>query len=182
MRRSPLSVTGSLSPRIVIKSTQGQVRSLLGNSSHARGQTGKFPTWPRCSAKFSLSSTVRTLHVSQELAGHVALAPEDITREIVTEVLPSLVLIRVVGQPASTIEKFVAGRRLYSHPVVVIDTETEFYSSPPPAIKIMHTLSLNVSRLNGSNHPSVSLRRRYTQTITHCHDTYIYLHDRNPKF
>ncbi len=72
-------------------------------------------------------STVQTLHVSQELAGHVALALEDVTREMVAEVLPSLDLIRIVGQPASSIEKFVAVRRLSGCPVTVIDTETEFY-------------------------------------------------------
>ena len=71
--------------------------------------------------------TVRTLHVSQELAGHVALALEDISRGVVAEVLPSLDLIRVVGQPASSIEKFVARRRLSGRLVTVIDTETEFH-------------------------------------------------------
>ena len=73
-------------------------------------------------------STVRTLHVSQELAGHVALALEDVTAdsEMVYEVLPSLDLIRIVGQPASCIDKFSAARRLSGHPVTVIDTEAEF--------------------------------------------------------
>jgi hypothetical protein len=70
--------------------------------------------------------TVRTLHVSQELAGHVALTLEDISRDMVTQVLPSLDLIRIVGQPASSIEKFVAGRLLSGCPMTVIDTETEF--------------------------------------------------------
>jgi len=71
--------------------------------------------------------TVRTLHVSRELAGHVALALEDITWDMVAEVLPSLDLIHVVGNPASSIEKFVSARRISGCPVTVIDTETEFY-------------------------------------------------------
>ena len=71
-------------------------------------------------------SAVQTLRVSQGLAGHVALALEDITGEMVTEVLQCLDLIYLVGQSASSIEKFVAARRLSGRPVVVIETETEF--------------------------------------------------------
>jgi hypothetical protein len=72
-------------------------------------------------------SAAKTLHVSQELAGHLAPALEDtITTVIVDEVLPSLDLIRVVDQPASSIEKFTAARRLSGHPVTIIGTETEF--------------------------------------------------------
>lgn len=71
-------------------------------------------------------SAVKTLHVSQKLAQHVALALEDVTEEIVTEVLPSLDLIRVAGQPASSIKKFITARRLSGRPVTVIDTEKEF--------------------------------------------------------
>jgi len=71
-------------------------------------------------------STVQTLHVSQELAGHVALALEDITGEMVAEVLPSLNLIFLEGQSASSFEKFVAACRLSGRPVTVIETKTEF--------------------------------------------------------
>src|ERR1700677_3111838 len=72
-------------------------------------------------------SAAKTMHVSQELACHVALALEGIiTAEMVDEVLPSLDLIRIVGQPASSIEKFIAARQLSGRPVTVIETETEF--------------------------------------------------------
>ncbi|KAI9439691.1 hypothetical protein H4582DRAFT_1942279 [Lactarius indigo] len=71
-------------------------------------------------------STVKTLHVSQELAEHVALALKDIAGESVTEVLPSLDLICLAGQPASSVEEFVAARRQYDRPVIVIDTERIF--------------------------------------------------------
>ena len=71
-------------------------------------------------------SAMQTLHLSQELAGHVALALEDITGEMAAEMLPSLDLIFLAGQPASSIEKFVAARHLYDHLVTVVGTETEF--------------------------------------------------------
>ena len=71
-------------------------------------------------------SAVQTLRVSQELTAHVALALEDITAEVVADALPSLDLIYLGGQPASTVEKFVAARKLSDHPVTVLDTETEF--------------------------------------------------------
>jgi hypothetical protein len=79
--------------------------------------------WMRLLRQFS---AVQTLHVSQELAGHVALALEDTTVEMADEVLPSLNLIRVVGQPASSIEKFIVSRQLSGCPVTFIDTEAEF--------------------------------------------------------
>ena len=71
-------------------------------------------------------STVKTLHVYEELTKHVALALEDITEEMVAEVLPSLDLIRLVGQPASSIAKFIAVRQRSGRTVTVIDTESEF--------------------------------------------------------
>ncbi len=47
-------------------------------------------------------SIVKTLHVSLELADQIALALEDIAEDIVAEVFPSLDLICLVGQPASS--------------------------------------------------------------------------------
>jgi len=75
---------------------------------------------------FHQFSAVQTLHLSRVLAGHVALALNGIEGEIVDEVLPSLDLIRVVDQPTSSIEKFIAARQLSGRPVTVIDTEAEF--------------------------------------------------------
>ncbi|KAH9171739.1 hypothetical protein EDB89DRAFT_1069246 [Lactarius sanguifluus] len=75
---------------------------------------------------FRQFSTVQTLRVSQELAPRVAHALEDTVGELVAEVLPSLELIRIMGQPASSIEKFIAARRLSGCPVTAIDTDTEF--------------------------------------------------------
>jgi hypothetical protein len=70
--------------------------------------------------------TVQTLHVSQELAGYIALALEDVTGGMVVEVLPSLDLIYLAGQPALSIHKFVAFRQLSGRPVTAFDTQTEF--------------------------------------------------------
>ena len=73
-------------------------------------------------------SAVQTLHVSRELAGHVALALEDVTEEIAAEVLPALNSIRLVGQLTSSVDKFVAVRRLSGRPVTVVNTRMEMKS------------------------------------------------------
>lgn len=70
-------------------------------------------------------STVKTLYVIWELAGYVALALEDITAEMVTEVLPSLDLICLDGQPESSIEKFIAARKVSGLPVTVVHSKRE---------------------------------------------------------
>ena len=70
--------------------------------------------------------TVRTLYVSQGLAGHVALALEVLPLEAVAQTPPSLDLIYLEGQPASSIEKFVSARQLSGRPVTVVETQTEF--------------------------------------------------------
>ena len=76
-------------------------------------------------------STVRTLYIPWTFARHVALALEDITVEMATEVLSTLDLIYLEAprrpQPASSVEKFVAVRRLSGRPVTVVDTKTEFH-------------------------------------------------------
>ena len=71
--------------------------------------------------------TVRTLHVSHQLAELVAIALEDIALETGAEVLPSLDLTYFQGQAASSIEKFAAARQRSGCPVTVIETEGEFY-------------------------------------------------------
>ena len=70
--------------------------------------------------------TVHTLHVSRKLSGRIALVLESITGESVAEVLPSLGLIYLADQPASSVEKFVASRRLSDRPVTVVETKMEF--------------------------------------------------------
>ncbi|KAH8979786.1 hypothetical protein EDB86DRAFT_2983363 [Lactarius hatsudake] len=80
--------------------------------------------WPHLF--FHQFSNVQTLHVSQELAGHITLALEDITGEMAAEVFPSLGLIYLAGQPASSIRNFIAARQLSNRPITAIDTEMEF--------------------------------------------------------
>ncbi|KAH9037532.1 hypothetical protein EDB84DRAFT_1137820 [Lactarius hengduanensis] len=87
------------------------------------GGTGDDVAWVHLLRQFS---AVQTLHVSQGFAGHVALALEDTVGVTVNEVLPSLDLIYLADHPTSSIEKFVAARRLSGRPVTVIETETEF--------------------------------------------------------
>jgi hypothetical protein len=60
--------------------------------------------WMRLLRQFS---ALQMLHISPELAGHVALALEDTTAEMADAAPPSFNLIRVVGQPSSSIEKFI---------------------------------------------------------------------------
>ena len=67
--------------------------------------------------------TVQTLRVHErELAKRIALALEDITAVMVAQVLSSLDSIYLAGQPASSIEKFVALRQLSGRPVTVKNT------------------------------------------------------------
>ena len=56
-------------------------------------------------------STVKSLYVSKKLAEHISLVLEDITEGMV---LPSLDSIRLTGQPASSVKKLLARRRLSS--------------------------------------------------------------------
>ena len=65
---------------------------------------------------------MQTLHVSPGLAEHVARALE----HMVAEVFPSLDLIFLEGQPASSVEKFLAARKFSGRPVTVVGTEREF--------------------------------------------------------
>jgi hypothetical protein len=71
-------------------------------------------------------SAVQRLSVSWELAGHVALALQDITGDMVAEVLPSLNSIDLDGQPASSIEKFITARQLSGRPVTHVDKRADF--------------------------------------------------------
>ena len=76
-------------------------------------------------------STVQMLHVSPNLACHLARALEgSVGENMVAEALPSLDFIFLEGQrrPASTLKKFVAARRLSDRPITVANTTREFNS------------------------------------------------------
>ena len=68
---------------------------------------------------------VQTLHVCNRLAGHVALALEDIPSGMFTEVLPSLQSIYLEGHPAISLIKFSIARQLSGRSVTV-NTRTVF--------------------------------------------------------
>jgi hypothetical protein len=73
--------------------------------------------------------TAETLHVSWDLAEHIASALEySVSGETgAAEALPSLNLICLASQPASSIEKFLTARRLSGRPITIIRTEREFF-------------------------------------------------------
>ncbi|KAH8983830.1 hypothetical protein EDB86DRAFT_3085039 [Lactarius hatsudake] len=87
-------------------------------------------------------SALQTLRLSPALVGNVALALEDITGKLVDELLPSLDLVWIVGQRASSIEKFIATRELYGRPITVVDIVMVMTdSSPMSADKKMSHIS-----------------------------------------
>ena len=69
---------------------------------------------------------VQLLYVSRGLAGRVASVLENLMGEMAAEVLPSLDLICLEGQPSSSVEKFVSTRQLSGRPVTVVDSKTKF--------------------------------------------------------
>jgi hypothetical protein len=71
-------------------------------------------------------SAVQTLYVSQDLAAHIAITLEEMAGGMFAESLPSLDLIYLEDQPASSVEKFVAARQLSDRPVTVVHTKAEF--------------------------------------------------------
>ena len=71
-------------------------------------------------------SPVKTLCVDWGLAGYIAHALEGISEEMIAEVLPSLDLIFLAGQRASSIERFITARQLSGFSVTVVDTITDF--------------------------------------------------------
>ena len=69
---------------------------------------------------------MQTLYVSPGLAGVISLALKDITVEMAAEMFPSLRLICLEGEPASSLEQIVAIRRFSDHPITVVETKDEF--------------------------------------------------------
>ncbi len=66
-------------------------------------------------------TAVKTLHGSEQLGGHIALALDDISGEMVTEVLPALDSLWLDDQPVRSVEQFIAVRRVSGHPVTFVD-------------------------------------------------------------
>ena len=93
------------------------VRLKLESPDHKYPQSAR-AEWVLLLRQFS---AVQILHASWKLAKHVSSALENIPQEMVAEVLPSLNLIDLQGQRASTVEKFIIARQLSGQPVTVID-------------------------------------------------------------
>ena len=79
--------------------------------------------WLRLLSQFP---AMQTLYVSLNLAKPVFLSLKGITAERVTEVLPSLGLICLEREPASSLEKIIAIRRFSDHPITIVETRDEF--------------------------------------------------------
>jgi hypothetical protein len=62
-------------------------------------------------------TAVKMLHGSEQLAGHIALALDDVSGEMVTEVLPALDSLWLDDQQVRFVEQFLAVRRISGHPV-----------------------------------------------------------------
>jgi hypothetical protein len=73
---------------------------------------------------FRQFTPVRTLRISGRLAGQVSRALEDVPKEMVTEIFPSLQLLMLEGDgPVGSIEQFFTLRRLNGRPMAIIDLE-----------------------------------------------------------
>ena len=73
-------------------------------------------------------TAVKTLHGSQQLAGHIALALDGLNGEIVTEELPVLDTLSLEDQSVRSVEQFITVRRLSGHPITFADPgRCEFY-------------------------------------------------------
>jgi hypothetical protein len=71
-------------------------------------------------------SSVRTLFVSRQFSGHVSRSLENIPAVMATEILPSLDMLCVEDQPASSIRRFIAARSKSGRPVAIINSRSSF--------------------------------------------------------
>jgi hypothetical protein len=71
-------------------------------------------------------SSVQTLFVSREFAGHVSRALEGIPEVMATELLPALDMLCLEDQPVSSAHKFIAARWESGRPVTTVNTRKAF--------------------------------------------------------
>ena len=71
-------------------------------------------------------SSVQTLFVSRELAGHVSRSLENTAATIAAEVLPALDMVCLEGQPMTFAHKFISARWESGHSVTTVDTKRAF--------------------------------------------------------
>ena len=65
-------------------------------------------------------TAVKRLHVSKQLARHIALALDSVGGETIMEVLPALASLSLEHQQVRSVEKFIAARQTSSHPVTLV--------------------------------------------------------------
>jgi hypothetical protein len=70
-------------------------------------------------------SSVQTLFVSRELAGHVSRSLDDIPEGTVTELLPALDMLCLEDQPVSSVHKFITARSESGRPVTTVESRRE---------------------------------------------------------
>ena len=71
-------------------------------------------------------SSVQTLFVSKEFAGHVSRSLKNTAATMANEVLPALDMLCLEGQPMTFAHKFVAARWESGHPVTTVNTKRAF--------------------------------------------------------
>ena len=75
---------------------------------------------------FDLFSSIRTLSVRKDFAGHVSRLLEVVADgTMATEVLPALDMLHLEGQPVSSVDKFIAARRDSDRPVTIVNSKEE---------------------------------------------------------
>ena len=79
-------------------------------------------------------TTVKTLHISKQLAGHIALALDGVDGESVTEVLPALTSLSLEDHSVISVQKFLAAREISGHPVVFVGFIHSFSSFSNPSL------------------------------------------------
>ena len=86
-------------------------------------------------AVFRQFIVLETLRVSYQQTEHVVHALNNVTVEMVPEILPALRLLFLEGEPAGRVEKFITARQLAGlPPIAIANTEDEYLSmrNPPP--------------------------------------------------
>ena len=102
-------------------------------------------------------TAVETLHVSEMSARYVSRRLEYVTEDMSAEMLPILHSLYLEDEPLTSVERFVAVRRRFNHPVAIVDTATpgECFERPksPSEFKvktISHTRIRNGKYWSGS--------------------------------
>ena len=102
----------------------GQSRTLVSNVGHLSiDEDDLQPGWQRDMDDADWLellrpfTSVKMLHASEQLAKHIALALNDVSEELLADVLPSLNSLWLDDQQVTSVEQFIAVRRFSGNPV-----------------------------------------------------------------